>query len=167
MALSLSSRVSKKAAAAFPIKTCDKRWCGHEPCVGERLGAGQATSTNLLHPIPDWPALSVACWAPSSVSSGKSLSSDPTPTSLIFLLLIPRPESCGSADSQVFTTESWSAMYCRAHYDSMVGVSALPWRSGSLLSRSETQKNDSVFVDVLQRFWRGRTSIGWHKISPS
>ena len=35
----------------------------------------------LLYPIPDWPALSVACTMLSSVKSGKSLSRDRHPTS--------------------------------------------------------------------------------------
>ena len=43
--------------------------------------AGRATSNDLLHPIPDWPAPSVACCPPSSVNPGQSLSSDPCPAS--------------------------------------------------------------------------------------
>ena len=41
--------------------------------------AGPAVSRALLYPIPDWPALSVACSELSSVSAGKSLSRGPLP----------------------------------------------------------------------------------------
>ena len=43
--------------------------------------AGAAMSRDVLRPIPDWPALSVACTMLSSVKSGKSLSRDRCPTS--------------------------------------------------------------------------------------
>ena len=97
-----------------------RAFCQLRSSCNYRVGwAGCATSTDLLHPTPDRPALSVACCAPSSVNPGKSLPSDPVRSSSkgfgcgllvqnhVSMQLV---EVIDSADSQAFTNsvcESW------------------------------------------------------------
>ena len=97
--LSESSRASRKAAVADPIRALSRasKSCSSKspavvasrimskirdlPAVRAPRCAGRATSRALLWPIPDWLALSVACSWLSSENPRQSLSNDLCPTS--------------------------------------------------------------------------------------
>ena len=77
----------------------------------------------LLYPIPDWPALSVACTVLSSVKLGKSLSRDRCPTSSLLLqdrVAVHSQDVVDATDTKIFTKESEFCLRVLTQLDTFV-----------------------------------------------